>query len=196
MITEKHAYMAELKFHLAKYLKDETSGVWSKDGDTKSLEDDFGFCRYKSMTGINAFGKQKGVYTESYAEADSLRVFVSPTPTQEAITSTLTVLSFGFAPGSPTALSVTEQIKTAEDNWHALVEFLRGGLILWQDDYRQRKALFMLQDEISPSTDNIKDIPYLECQVKLQNVFGETYPSSSNKIESWLAAGGKELANA
>lgn len=194
-VTEKTRNMTDQKFHMTRYLRDESTGGWSADGAVRSLEDDFGFIRYKSLTGINAFGKQKGVYTESYAESDSLRVFISPTPTQEAITSTLTVLSFGSRPGFPSSSSVSDQVRVAEENWHALVEFLRGGLILWQDDYRQRKALFLLCDAITPATDNIKGVPYLECQISLQNVFGETYPSSSSMIEGWLKNGGEEVSN-
>lgn len=191
-----HTAMIDQKFHLTRYTRDEATGAYVQDGDSKSLEDDFGFCRYKSMTGMNSIGKQNGVYTESYAESGSLRVYVAPKPSQEAITSTLTVYSFGSDPGLPSQLSVPELAKAAEDGWHSLVEFLRGCLIVWQDDYRHRKALFLLQEEITPTTDNINGTPYLECQVTLQNVFGETFPEDDKTIEKWLKAGGKEAVDA
>ena len=179
------------KFHIARYVIDEATGAYVADGAVRSLEDDFGFCRYKSITGINAIGKQKGVYTESYPESDSLRVYVDPSARQEATSSTLSVCVFGSDPSLPSTLSTEELDKAAEDSWHELVGFLRGGLILWTDDYRQRKALFVLQDAIEPTTDRIKGLPYLDCQVKLQNIFGETFESADETIENWLKLGGK-----
>lgn len=185
--------MAEKKFYITRYLRNSETGVWGVDGKRRSLEDDFGYLRYKSMTGINSLGKQKGVYTESYPEADSLRVFVDENAKRESVTSTLTVYSFGADPSRVDGdKDVAEQVKAMEDNWHSFLGFLQGALLLWYDDYRQRKGLFLLQEAVEPTTDNIKNIPYLQCQVKLTNVFGQTYGSGDTMIEDWLSRGGKE----
>jgi len=186
--------MADKKFHIQRYLRNEQTGAWAADGVAKSLEDDFGYLRYKSMSGINSIGKQKGIYTESYPEADSLRVYVDPSAKRESITSTLIVYSFGSDPATSSTLGIGEQIKAMEDNWHSFVDFLQGGLVVWSDDYRQRKGLFLLQEAIEPTTDNIKNIPYLQCQVKLTNVFGQTFSADDKTIENWLKNGGKEVA--
>ena len=188
--------MAEKKFYIQRYLKSE-HGAWKADGLRKSLEDDFGggSVRYKSFDGLNSKGKQKGVYTESYPESDALRVFVDQNARHESTNATLSVCVFGYDVDGTTELSVTEQIKSAEKAWDSLYAYLEGALILWYDDYRQRKALFLVQDATEPSTDNIKNIPYLLCSVKLVNVFGQSFDGDSTTIEDWLKNGGKEDVN-
>ena len=52
-----------------------------------------------------------------------------------------------------------------------------------------------MQDATEPSTDNIKNIPYLLCSVKLVNVFGQSFDGDSTTIEDWLKNGGKEAVN-
>lgn len=186
--------MADKKFYIQRYVRNEQTGAWSSDGVAKSLEDDFGFVRYKSMSGINSLGKQKGVYTESYPEADSLRVFVDVAAKRESITSTLVVYCFGSDPAVGSDLDISEQIRAMEESWHSLLDFLQGALIVWKDDFRQRKGLFLLQEAVEPTTDNIKNIPYLQCQVKLTNVFGQTFAADDTTIEDWLNNGGKEAS--
>ena len=185
--------MAEKKFYIQRYLKSE-QGAWKADGVRKSLEDDFGggSVRYKSLDGLNSKGKQKGVYTESYPESDALRVFVDPNARHENTNATLSVCVFGYNVDGTTELSITEQIKAAEKAWDSLYAYLEGALILWYDDYRQKKALFLVQDATEPSTDNIKNIPYLQCGIKLTNVFGKTFPIDETTIEEWLRNGGKD----
>lgn len=185
--------MAEKKFYIQRYLKSE-QGAWKADGVRKSLEDDFGggSVRYKSLDGLNSKGKQKGVYTESYPESDALRVFVDPNARHENTNATLSVCVFGYNVDGTTEISITEQIKAAEKAWDSLYTYLEGALILWYDDYRQKKALFLVQDATEPSTDNIKNIPYLLCSVKLVNVFGQSFDGDSTTIEDWLKNGGKQ----
>lgn len=183
--------MADLKFYISRYVKN-SAGVYVVDGSVKSLEDDFGFVRYKSMTGINSRGKQKGVYVETYAESNSARVYFASSPKKEQTSCTLTVYVFGADPLLPTSLSVTELAKKAEDTWHALCDWLEGHFVLWKDDYRQRKALLYLTEAIEPVSDVIKGVPYLQCAVTLTNVFGQTFGVNDNTIENWLKNGGKE----
>ncbi len=182
--------MPDKKFYLQRYLRDALGG-YRKDGAERSLEEDFGYIRYKSMTGINALGKQKGVYSESYPESDAARVWVSETPSAEQIAHTLTIYSFGSDPSRPSSDDTPSLIKTMEDNIQVLYSFICGSLILWRDEYRQRKALLYVVDEISPTTDNIKNIPYLQCDIKFKNVFGRTFPVGDTTIEDWLGIGSK-----
>lgn len=187
--------MAEPKFYISKYIRDSDDGVWKLDGVRKSLEDDFGHCRYKSMSGLNSRGKQKGVYTESYPESNALRVHVEPNAYREATTCTLTLYFFGSDPSLPTTLSAVEQVKVMEDGWHSLFDWMEGGLLLWYDEYRQRKALLYVSEAVEPSSDVVKNVPYLQCAVKLGNGFGKTFGSDDTTIEDWLASGGKESAD-
>ena len=187
----KRNLMADKKFYIQRYTKS-AQGAWVGDGTPKSLEDDFGgVIRYKSMTGLNSKGKQKGVYTESYAETDALRVFVDQNATHESTTCTLSVYVFGYNINTATSLSIEEQTKNMEAAWDELYAYLEGSLVLWKDDYRQRKALFLVQDACEPSSDVIKNTPYLQCSVNLVNVFGRTFDGTSTTIEDWLKNGGK-----
>lgn len=183
--------MSEKKFHIQRYTK-AVNGLFVKDGTVASLEDDFGYVRYKSMTGLNSRGKQKGVYAETYAEADSARVWFFDKPMREQTSSTLTVCCFGSDPSASTDKSETELAVAASVAWNGLVDWMENRLLLWTDDYRQRKALFYLAEAITPTSDVIKNVPYLQCDIKLTNVFGKTFAMDDTTIEDWLASGGKE----
>lgn len=189
--TQNGLDMAEKKFHIQRYIK-AGNGLFVKDGEQASLEDDFGFVRYKSMTGLNSRGKQKGVYVETYAEADSARVWFSDAPKREQTSSTLTVCCFGSDPSTTTDKTEQELSLAVSIAWNGLVDWMENRLLLWTDDYRQRKALFYLADAPTPTSDVIKGVPYLQCDIKLTNVFGKTFSLDDTTIEDWLSSGGKE----
>lgn len=185
--------MADKGFYIQGYTRN-ANGVFVVDGVRYSVEKDFGYCRYKSMSGLNSRGKQKGLYVETYAESESARVWFADVARREQTTVTLSLCFFGCNPSLSTGLSEEEQIKAASDNYHRFCDSIENKLLLWYDDYRQRKALFYLSEPIEPSTDAIKGIPYLLCSFKLTNVFGRTYSGDSTSIEDWLANGGKEVS--
>lgn len=182
------------KFFIRRYIRD-SQGIYVPDGSERSLEDDFGFLRYKSLSGINSRGQQSGVYVEDYSDGTSSRVFVSSKPVNSPISSTLEVYSFGYDPSLsfPEDATLSSVILSAESNWHRFFDFLEGALLLWRDDYRQRLALFYVKDAVEPSKDVIDGIPYLQCSVKFENVFGKTFPLGDKTISSWLLHGGKEV---
>lgn len=194
-ISNRHDMKNIEKFYMQRYILDGTTGAYVADGEARSLEDDFGNIRYKSITGLNSIGKQKGVYTESYPESDSERTYADPEPRVEGTTSTLTVYSFGFDTSAPASIGVREQIKAMESGWRDLLGFIQGAHILWKDYNRELKALFLLKEAVEPTTDNTKGTPYLECGVKLDNIFGKAFPMDSTTIEDWLKNGGKEVSN-
>lgn len=183
--------MGKEKFYIRRYRK--RDGVYvSLDDREMSLEDDFGFVRYKSMSGLNAVGKIKSVYTETYAEREDARVYMSDKVVREQTSCTLSVYMFGSDPSAPASLTVQERICNAEKSWAEFYSRLEGCLVLWRDDYRQRKALFYVVEAPDVKSDVIKNIPYLQCDVKLTNVFGRTFALEDKTIESWL---GKEVGN-
>lgn len=182
--------MADKKFYISKVTRDADTGVYSLS-ETVSLEDDFGYCRYKSLSGMNNRGAQKGVYSESYPESNAQRVYIEDSATREQTSCTLTVYFFGCDPQLPTEKTVEEQIVEAENGYHKFIDYIEGGMFLWNDDYRKRKALFYLTDAVEPSSDIIKDCPYLCVSVSLENVFGKTFAEDDTTIEDWLANGGK-----
>lgn len=178
------------KFYIERYIRGE-SGVYVQDGKRMSLEDDFGYVRYKSISNINALGKLKSVYTETYPESRSVRVWQNKKTTREQTSSVLDVFIFG---GNPDASSDTDDnsvlIADMCNTWSKLYDYLSGCLILWYDEYRQRKMLCYLQEALEPTQDVIKNFPYLECQIKLTNIFGQTFSEDDTTIEEWLKAGG------
>ena len=186
--------MAEKKFYIRRYKKKDGAYVALDEKDT-SLEDDYGFIRYKSMTGLNAVGKQKGVYVEAYPESNSARVYIADKATREQTSSTLSLYVFGCNPELPVSASVTEQIAVMNNTWVDFFDRMEGCLILWHDDYRQRKPLFYITDAVEPKSDVIKNLPYLQCDIKLTNVFGKTFSMNDTTIEKWLENKGKEATS-
>lgn len=182
--------MSDRKFYIRRYVISD-SKAQDLDGKDLSLEDDFGHVFYKSLTGVNSRGEQKGLYVETYPESDSARVWLSPTAREAQTQSVLSVCVFGESPGvSSSSLSDAEMIGKMEETWHGLYDKLEACLVLWHDDYRQRKALYYVKGATEPKSDVIKGFPYLLCEISLVNVFGKTFPMSDKTIETWLANGG------
>jgi len=171
-----------------------SSGAYTPDGSERDLEKDFGYIRYGSLSGLNSRGSQSGVYTESYAESSSLRIYLSPSAIEASTTCTLTVYCFGSSPEKSvsSSSSLLSMVSVAESCWHTFFDWLEGGLILWRDDVRNRKSLFFVKDSCEPSSDVVKGFPYLCCSVKLVNVFGKSFAMSDKTIENWLLNGGKD----
>ncbi len=177
--------MSDKKFYIQKYKRNE-SGAWEADGAKKSLEDDFGYCRYLSLSGMNARGKQKNLYTETYAESDSARVWFADTAAREQPKITLSLAFFGDDPQSSSDKDVTELVLAAENSWNEFYDWIEGGLLEWYDDYRQRKLLVYMQEACTPKNDEIKGVPYLKCEVPLLNVFGKSFDKDSTTINEYL----------
>ena len=62
--------MSDKKFYIRRYRHGDGKAQ-DLDGKDLSLEDDFGHVFYKSLTGVNSRGEQKGLYVETYPESDS-----------------------------------------------------------------------------------------------------------------------------
>lgn len=186
--------MSEGKFYIRRYMLNDGK-VEDLDGKDLSLEDDFGHVFYKSLTGVNSRGEQKGLYVETYPECDSARIWLSSVPHESQTSSVLALYVFGASPDTPltaSSLSVTEMILKMEESWHELYDKLEGCFILWHDDFRQRKALYYVKGATEPKSDVIKGIPYLHCEITLTNVFGKTFSLGDNTIGDWLINGGLE----
>ena len=184
--------MSDKKFYIRRYRLSDGKAQ-DLDGKDLSLEDDFGHVFYKSLTGVNSRGEQKGLYVETFPESDSARVWLSSTAREAQTKSVLTLYVFGESPDKTLAsssLSVTDMISKMEEAWHSLYDKLESCFILWHDDYRQRKALYYVKSATEPKSDVIKGFPYLQCEIILENVFGKTFPMGDKTIEAWLDNGG------
>ena len=179
------------EFKIQRYEKN-ADGIYVSQGAVKDLENDFGFIRYKSLSGINSRGEIKTCYEESYPESEAIRLYQAPEVVHGQITSVLALYVFGANPGVPTLLDNATLISNAINSWQQFCEYIENGLILWTDNARGRKALFYKTDAVDPKSDVIKGgIPYLHCEIKLKNVFGTTFPNDDKTIENWLNTGGQ-----
>lgn len=142
------------KFYMQQVTKD---GV--AIGNAKSLEDDFDGMRYAKCEGINDYGKVN-VYTETYADSDTLRTYIPNNFTNDATKITFT---FYFIGGN------------RQSTYHSFVDFVQGQYIKYWDTARNRTFTFVVVDEIKPANELWHgSTPYLELKLSVQNLRGKT----------------------
>lgn len=120
----------------------------------KNLEIDFPGLKYKSLEGIDNYGKPK-LYTETYAESDDLRIFIPDVITRDNPEIVLTLCFFG---------------NNRREIYHAFVEFITGCVITYWDTCRDRKIRMVLTEAIATSEDKLYgSTPYIEVPFKFKN---------------------------
>lgn len=118
--------------------------------------------KYLVCEGLSNFGKIKNVYTEDYAEAEELRVYIPKNPVRE---STDVVFKFGFVG------------KNRRDVYDQFVNWLSGYKIRYWDDFRNRQAELVLIDAVEvDSDDDVSkgDTPFMVTEIKFKNIKGKT----------------------
>ena len=127
----------------------------------KSLERDFEGLKYSRIDGIEAFGSPKNVYSESYADADRLRVHAPKDIKHKETTVTLTLYFVG------------------DNRFESLAAFnayIGGGFHRYWDTARNKWFAFYVKDELKPAESMwYGSTPYLKMDYKLVNVFGRTF---------------------
>lgn len=179
--------MPQYRFYMKRAVQSE--GGWTVGGEV-DLEEHFKGLRYKSCTGLRAYGSPKGVYAETYAESAGARVYVSPLPVYEQTDITLTLYFFdpqGRDVSSDAARSAA--IKAAGAVYDSFVEYVSGGAVVYRDTARQRKVLMYLADKVEPSTDSLRGVVYMEAPFKFKNVYGCTFDVGDTTIEDYLSGG-------
>lgn len=133
-----------------------------KEGEARiDLEhyDPFKGLRYSKCTGLLDKGKRKNVYTESYSDNDSLRVWQGSEVTREA-----TDITFKF-------FFLGDTMKESFENFY---NYVKNGKITYYDTKRKKKAVLILIDAIKVSDDRWKDgTTYIEGDFKFKNIKGE-----------------------
>lgn len=104
----------------------------------KDLEEDFPGLKYKEFKGLEKYGKNKGVYTETFAETDEVQVFMTPTPIRENIELILTLLFIG---------------SNRRATYHLFVDYISQGKIKYWDNVRNREVVFALVEAVEPDED-------------------------------------------
>lgn len=121
---------------------------------------------YSKCTGLNDNGKVKNIYTETFAESDETKVWITDEPVREPISCTLTLFFVG---------------DNRQASYHNFVETISQGLWYYWDTKRKRKIKFFLQEAITVKDDNYKgNIKYMEVDFKLTCVWGESFPCDEN----------------
>lgn len=131
------------------------------DAPRKNLEVDFEGLLYSKAKGLNDKGKIKNSYSEKYADSDRLRVYFPQEPKREATTVTFTLYF------------------TGENRYAVFDEFVKyvsGGFRAFWDTKRKKRLIFYASDEAKVADEKwYGGTPYLSLDLRVQNVFGETF---------------------
>lgn len=132
--------------------------------------------RYMKVEGIMDVGKAKNIYTETYADSDTLRVYLpkhysSGTMVHsvddianEATQITMYFLVIGYE---------TQRLNTIKN----FRDYLRAGIHTYYDDARLLEFDFIVTDEFKVSEERWHGSqPYAELVVTMQNLNGKTRP--------------------
>lgn len=130
------------------------------------IEEHFIGLLYMRAEGMNDIGKSKNVYTETYADNETLRVYL---PNDGRYTNEATKITMHFlVVGDEASRQAT--IRTFEN-------YVREGVHRYWDNARNLKFDFIVQDEIKVSDERWHgSSPYVEMQVVMQNLNGMTVP--------------------
>lgn len=124
------------------------------------LEDYFKGLLYIKCVGLNSIGKVKNIYTETYSDADRLRVFMPKEVKNEETVVTLTLVFEG------------KERNKVRDSFN---NYIRQGFHKYWDTARYKEFVFFVKDELPIGEEMWHgSTPYLRCDYKLQNVKGKT----------------------
>lgn len=128
------------------------------DTDYTDLESYFNGMKYSKCVGLEDLGKPKNIYTETYSDADSLRVHIPKEVKRDATDITFTFIFFG------------EDRKSTYDRFN---EFIKGQKLYYYDTARYKQSYMVLIDKTEPKEDVYKgSIPYMSVDYKFQNIWG------------------------
>lgn len=147
---------SKYKFYMA-----ECDAEWKvKDSTQKDLETDFEGLRYQEAKGLNLKGKPR-LYTETYADADKVRVYIPEKVTYEPTTITFSFVFFG-----------ENRYKTYDE----FVAWVSGKRMVYHDSARNKYAYFYVADSVQPAEEKWHtSTPYLRLELKVSNVYGCTF---------------------
>lgn len=138
------------------YMKKEADETWI------NIESTYTGLRYKECKGLEDKGKPKNIYTESYADSDTLRVYMPDVVLRES-----TTITFSFVFVGEDRKSVYEQFFTDVSN----------GKLYYYDTARKKKAYMILKEAITITEDVYKgSTPYMIADFKFTNLWGECKP--------------------
>ena len=126
-----------------------------------SIEAHFDGLKYSKMDGIETIGAAKNIYSESYSDADRLRVYVPSEVKHKETEVTFTVYFVG-----------ENRYKT----YDAFNAYIKEGFHRYRDTARNKWFAFYVKNELKPAEQVwYGSMPYLKMEYKLSNIFGRTF---------------------
>lgn len=154
-----HNYKFSLKAESGKYV---SKGELDLESSFNVVINDetTGFVKYLSLAGIDTIGAPKNIYTETYADSDSVRVFFPKTVAHEQTEIKLILCFLG---------------KDRAKVYDKFCDFITSGLITYWDTARKKEFTFYVDSEITISEELwYGNTPYFKAEFKFKNINGKT----------------------
>jgi len=117
---------------------------------------------YRKCDGLEAVGKIKNVYTESYADSGVERVDFPETLTREPVDVTLSVV-------------VKRHDEFSNNAAAKLLGMFSNGLTVFWDSIRQKAAVLLFTEATRPEKDTYLGMNILTMDIKFKNIAGDSF---------------------
>lgn len=140
-------------------------------GNEINLEKAFDGLKYSAIVGIDNLGAVKNIYTETYADANRVRVSIPEKVQRESTQITLVLYFVGE--------------KRAEV-FKSFCDYICNGRHRYWDTARSKYFDFYISEELTPSDELwYGSTPYFKVDVKMNNIFGQTFDSHEDVREAY-----------
>ena len=140
-------------------------------GNEINLEKAFDGLKYSAIVGIDNLGAVKNIYTETYADANRVRVSMPEKVQRESTQITLVLYFVGE--------------KRAEV-FKSFCDYICNGRHRYWDTARSKYFDFYISEELTPSDELwYGSTPYFKVDVKMNNIFGQTFDSDEDVREAY-----------
>ena len=140
-------------------------------GNEINLEKAFDGLKYSAIVGIDNLGAVKNIYTETYADANRVRVSMPEKVQRESTQITLVLYFVGE--------------KRAEV-FKSFCDYICNGRHRYWDTARSKYFDFYISEELTPSDELwYGSTPYFKVDVKMNNIFGQTFDSHEDVTKAY-----------
>lgn len=140
-------------------------------GNDINLEKAFDGLKYSAIVGMDNLGAVKNIYTETYADANRVRVSMPEKVQRESTQITLVLYFVGE--------------KRAEV-FKSFCDYICNGRHRYWDTARNKYFDFYISEELTPSDELwYGSTPYFKVDVKMNNIFGQTFDSHEDVREAY-----------
>lgn len=143
----------EYKFYMSRY--DQSQNRWEEAVELTERFDGLIYCQCE---GLGSYGEVKNIYTESFPESESLRVYLPEKVNRESTDIKLTV-------------AFTKENR--RDTYDSFVEFITGKRIKYWDTVRNREVEMIQTESIDVDEDIVYgSAPYIAVEFPFKNIKG------------------------